>query len=140
MTNSRIRDAVAQAAGFNFEFDEVPDYCEYAEDFARWAEALAEAAVQKHMDVALNQAKVLLLDRYYEWLNSIPRRHHSLTGRLSHPCIDVVFDLTYRRLRHAELRMSPPPLAVPPTQSRAEPILPLLGTRFGDVIPTEEDG
>lgn len=139
MSTSRVQAAKAAAASFSLDREDGPDYCEFAYDFARWSEELFDQVLAKPSVIAVNQAKVLLLDKYYMWFNSIPRRHSSMTGRLSHICVDVVFDEGYRRLRRLELRLAPPPIEAVRKAPAPEPTVPLLGVRFGDWVPGGEE-
>lgn len=86
--------------------------CSFAQDFDRWAEELL-IITQDPTIVGVNQAKVLLLDKYWEWQRWIPRSHRQRLGRLGHICIYQVFQRTYERLRRLELSLTPPLLFLP---------------------------
>ncbi|HZT34608.1 MAG TPA: hypothetical protein VFA15_01715 [Nitrososphaera sp.] len=58
--------------------------------------------------IKINQAKVMLLDKYYEWKITIPKRHAK-----QHLCILDVLDEAYQSLKAAELALTPPQLYLP---------------------------
>jgi hypothetical protein len=116
----RLENAAAALEDFSLDpFDGMPDLCESADLFFDWTDELCDAAAKPESVVAVNQALVLLVNRYFTWRDSLPKRHRSKSGRLKHACVDEVFEIAYRRLRKIELTLSPPPLAVPP-----RPVLP----------------
>src|SRR5262245_52349760 len=78
--------------------EEPPNYCPYAQRFAQWAEELCVKSIQTPSLVALNQGKVLLIDKYFEWRSCVPKRHRSLAEG-GHTCIFQVFATAYERLR-----------------------------------------
>src|SRR4051812_6758926 len=95
-----------------------PAHCPYAEKFNQWTETLyasvGHAVKQDNASaaVAVNQAKVLLVDRYFEWRMAAPKAHRNRTGE-GHICLFHVFDETYRPLRATELSLPPPLLFLP---------------------------
>jgi hypothetical protein len=99
----------------DFEFSEPgPDYCPYAEQFHGWAEALWRTATQRATVVSINQAKVLLLDKYFEWRAAVPKAHRNhLSSSTGHTCIFYVFEEAYERLKVVELSLAPPMLFLP---------------------------
>jgi hypothetical protein len=136
----RLQNAADAAAGFVLDTPEVMDLCDHAETFLAWAGDLVKAAVDRGGSVALNQAKLFLLDRYFGWVDSIPKRHRSRLGRTSHVCVTQVFEAMYRKLRSAELDLSPPPLAVEPPPPRIIRDVPrgrLDGLLIGDIDDDE---
>ena len=96
-----------------------PSYCAYADRFRKWTGTLCTSVGEsvKHDNakaaVAINQAKVLLLDKYFEWRAASPKAHRNRTGE-GHTCLFHVFDETYRTLRAIELSLTPPLLFLPP--------------------------
>lgn len=102
--------------------------CLYAEQFLEWAEELCTAHTSSAVKIA--QGKVLLLDKYYDWRNFVPKRHRLHTSGRGHFCIFHVMDYAYRRLRLAELAQTPPMLFVP-EKPRSNPPTMLEGTILG---------
>lgn len=94
--------------------------CSHAQAFGGWAEELLATAQRQETGIALNQAKAILLDRYFQWRATVPKAHRDCTGERGHRCIWHVFADAYERLRAAELALAPPPLAeAPPPQPEA---------------------
>jgi hypothetical protein len=92
------------------------DYCAYARQFAEWTAELAARATQYADAVAINQAKVQLVDKYFEWRAYVPKAHRLRTGRRAgHTCIFHVFVEAYHALKVAELALTPPLLFLPET-------------------------
>jgi hypothetical protein len=88
--------------------------CPFAEEFQKWAEELCASTEQARTPAAVNVAKVLLVDKYFEWRTFVPRRHRTISGTSGgHTCIWNVFEMTYRRIKIVELAISPPPLTPP---------------------------
>ncbi len=105
--------------------DGVPErqtYCVYAIRFNTWAEELCVGATTNPSIVSINQAKVLLLDKYMQWRSFVPKRHRAYTGS-AHTCIFHVFEIAYDRLKVVELSLTPPMLflPVPPPQEPPPP-------------------
>lgn len=103
-----------------------PAYCAYATKFKIWGDTLCASvgqAVQQdsaRAAVAINQAKVLLVDKYFEWRAAAPKAHRNYTGE-SHSCLFHVADETYRTLRAIELSVTPPLLFLPPAPPQRVP-------------------
>lgn len=92
-----------------------PTYCVYARKFNLWAEELCAGAVKDPNTrslVVINQAKVLLLDKYMEWRSFVPKKHRAYTGSY-HVCIFHIFVTAYDRLKVVELSLTPPMLFLP---------------------------
>lgn len=94
---------------------EQPNLCDYALKFSQWAEELCAGATQHPTIVGINQAKIQLIDKYFEWRTFAPKRHRSymFTGANSHVCLWHVFEAAYDRLKLLELSLTPPMLFVP---------------------------
>src|SRR5690242_1756297 len=94
-------------------------HCVYALKFKQWTDNMCLAvndAVQQDSTsaaVTVNQAKVLLVDKYFEWRAVSPKSHRNRAGDTSHLCLFHVFDETYRILRAIELSLTPPLLFLP---------------------------
>jgi hypothetical protein len=93
--------------------EEKQNYCIYARKFSEWSEELCVGALSGPSLVSINQAKVLLLDKYMEWGNSVPKKHRTYTAG-GHTCIFHTFIMAYNRLRVVELSLTPPMLFIPP--------------------------
>jgi hypothetical protein len=125
-----------------------PQYCAYAARFKEWADALCAAVAQDFQKngkngasavVAVNQAKLLLVDKLFEWRSIAPKSHRNYTGE-GHCCILRIFDDCYRALRAIELSLTPPLLLLPPpTPSRTPRVLSIADVvSFGPVTPMED--
>ena len=79
-----------------------------AQLFAAWAKDMCTPAIQKKDQIALNQAKVLLLDKFFEWRASIPKKYYNE--------FFVVFEAAYHQVKLAQLSLTPPALFLPPPQ------------------------
>jgi hypothetical protein len=88
-------------------------WCPHARKFAEWSATLVETSQGPNL-VKVNQAKVLLLDRYFEWRSYVPKSHRNRVGPGGHRCIYHVFEQTYEKLKVIELSLTPPPLFLPP--------------------------
>lgn len=103
---------------------EVPKICSYAKKFQEWATKLCSDATSSYHQVAINQAKIFLVDRYYEWRTVVPRDHRYYIGGAragAHICIFQVFEDAYGQLRLAELGIDPPLLSLPAPPPPPEP-------------------
>ncbi len=97
--------------------------CSFAEEFEKWAEELCPSIEKARTLAAVNVAKVLLTDKYFEWRTFVPRKHRAISGGGGHTCIWHVFETTYRRIKIVELTISPPPFA-PLQQALPAPVPP----------------
>ncbi|MCL5960830.1 MAG: hypothetical protein M1358_16275 [Chloroflexi bacterium] len=93
--------------------DEEPRRCVFAQEFFRWTSQLCLGVAQDPSIVCVNQAKILLLDRYFEWRSFAPKSHRNRLGTNGHNCIFQVFSETYERLKVVELSLTPPMLFLP---------------------------
>lgn len=93
------------------ETEEDP-YCPYAREFKAWIEDLEVSLRAKATVVTINQAKILVLDKYMAWREAVPRDHQRYTGP-DHCCIYHVFEEMYQKLKAAELALTPPMLFLP---------------------------
>jgi hypothetical protein len=92
--------------------------CLYAQKFSEWAEELALSVVQEPTIIKVNQAKVQLLDKFFEWRTFAPKRHRHYTtsnasGPSGHTCLFHVLEAVYDRLKVIELSLTPPMLFLP---------------------------
>jgi hypothetical protein len=91
--------------------EEATKSCPNARKFAKWADKLVSTSQTL---IEVNQAKVLLLDRYFELRNYVPKSHRNRVGPGGHRCIYHVFEQTYEKLKVIELSLTPPLLFLPP--------------------------
>jgi hypothetical protein len=120
------------------ESDERRDICLPAARFEVWTRELCRN--HGHSLVGINQAKVLLLDKYFEWRAYVPLQHRNRVSEHSHHCIWHVFEDGYRTLRLLELSMNPPMLFLPPPPPPpAPPPSPpvITGITLGEVLGEE---
>jgi hypothetical protein len=123
-----------------------PTYCPYAAKFKQWADTLCGTVVEAtrydnaRAAVALNQCKLLLVDRLFEWRASVPKSHRNYTGK-GHICLLHVFDEAYRTLRTIELSLTPPLLFLPaPPPARLPRTLSIADVvSFGGGLPEAPD-
>ena len=91
--------------------------CIYAQKFSAWVEKLLAREARENSIIFVNQAKVMLVDRYFEWRSVVPKRHRIRR----HQCITQVFEGAYERLKAIELALMPPLLFLPPPPSSPPP-------------------
>ncbi|MFN8495574.1 MAG: hypothetical protein U0350_48725 [Caldilineaceae bacterium] len=107
---------------WTFELPEEEEpLCAYAQQFAPWANLLCEEAEKRKQIVSLNHAYVLLLHKYFEWRNVVPKNHRDRVSERGHICIFQIFDRAYHRLMMLQLSLEPILTSYPP----APPALPL---------------
>lgn len=105
-----------------FEFPEPrPQQCVYALHFAEWTTQLTANVAQNPHIVFVNQAKIMLVDKYFEWRNSVPKSHRNRLGNNGHICIFQTFVDAYEQIRVVELSLTPPMLYLPAAVPQAEP-------------------
>jgi hypothetical protein len=120
-------------------------YCAYATQFKRWSDALCTTAAATAQAagaegaVAVNQAYVQLLTKYFDWRAAVPKSHRNRIGDLGHTCIFHVFAQAYQQLRTVELSLSPPLLFLPVAPAEPpQPVYKLTGIPLGDIEEEEE--
>lgn len=113
--------------------EEERDICPYALQFETWAIEL----VREHGTtlVSINQGKVLLVDRYFEWRATVPTAHRNRVNDQGHICIFHVFDEAYRTFRTRELSIRPPIIFIPEPKPPLPPPSPpqIAGIFIGEV-------
>jgi len=87
--------------------------CVYALCFQKWIDQLA-SEMENPNAVLINQTKILLTDRFFDWERAVPLSHRQRQGIHGHTCIYQVFKKAYEHLRIIELTLTPPPLYLPP--------------------------
>jgi hypothetical protein len=102
--------------------------CAAANQFQQWAAVLctevARIAQQSNDDgiIAVNQAYVRLITKYFDWRSAVPKAHRNCISETGHTCIFQIFERAYQQLRVIELSLTPP-LLFPPS-APAAPMLP----------------
>ena len=108
-------------------FDEVlPEqsrFCPYAQRFSEWTNGLLTSVSQETTVVSVNQAKLLLQDKWHDWRTVSPKLHRNHLTNRGHICIFQVYEQAYHQLRVLELSLTPPLLFLPPAP---KPQLPRL--------------
>ena len=101
-----------------FEIDESPVdekalWCGYAKEFSNWLDEWLPYN-QNYDEVGINQAKIILFDKYFAWRSFVPKHHQDRIGSRGHICIYQVFIMAGEQLMVAELRLSKPKYYIPP--------------------------
>jgi len=91
-----------------------PDMCPYAQKFSEWVNALLVGLSEKPNIVSVNQAKILLQDKWHDWRTVSPKRHRDHLSYRGHICLFHVYEQAYKQLRVLELSLTPPLLFLPP--------------------------
>src|SRR5687768_7923552 len=92
--------------------------CSFARQYEQWVGGLVRPLQSTSSPLAVNQAKLLLTDKYFAWRAVVPASHRNRLAPVGHRCIFHVFLETYERLLALELALTPPPLTPPPAQRR----------------------
>ncbi len=114
-----------------------PNLCPFAFQFSKWADDLIQFPEDPDI-LDIYQAKINLLDKYFDWYHIVPKRHRFHKGNRGHICIYQVFVKAYHELRAAELSLKPFPLISPPS-SDALKQLKILGLPLGSFEDREDD-
>ena len=116
----------------DFELPEIPaDLCPYARAFSDWAAQVLDIG-QDPTIYAVTKAKLLLLDKYFEWWVYAPRQHRYHLSPQGHTCIFQVFIQSYRQMKALELSLTPllliePVPPPPPPRIAGIPFAEILG-------------
>jgi len=127
----------SRIAELNIPEEEI-EFCEYAQSFLDWGNQLL-SKTKKQTVVSINQVKILLLDKFFEWYRYVPRSHRLKMGQRGHICIFQVLVSLYAQLKVIELEITPPMVFEPPPPPPMK-ILPrpsLAGIVLGE--DTDED-
>ena len=117
----------------DFEVPKVPaNFCRFAKQFSDWADDLLKVTERPSI-VAINQSKILLLDRFMDWLRAVPPSHRRIADTSHHTCIWHVFQQAYERLKVAELSLTPPMLFLPPAPPPPPPPPQIAGIFMGEL-------
>ncbi len=120
--------------------DPSSDACVFAVQLQAWIDATFERSLDALDLVSINHSKLFLLDRFFQFRASLPRRHRpSSGGRNGHTCIFEVFEAAYNHLRVLELSLAPPPIVTvrprkPQPRNRLDALI------IGDLEPDPEFG
>jgi len=98
----------------DFELQEPVILCPPAQIFSEWVNGLLESVSQEPSIVSINQAKILLQDKWHDWRSAVPQRHRNHLGNRGHTCLFQVYEQAYNQLRILELSLTPPMLFIPP--------------------------
>ena len=112
-----------------------PACCNPAGRFKAWTQELLSGLAPEGSSptpVAINQAKVRLLDQYWHERGDTESGHRDrLSGPGNQPCVLSIFLETVAKIRDIEGRVAPPPLTEPPkivkkpaTKAEPEPYMP----------------
>ena len=102
-----VVEALRNAEEFEFSIPkEEPNLCPFAREFSEWTENLFQVTKEPTV-IAVNQAKVQLLDKYFEWYRFVPKNHRNRLGSRGHTCIFQVFVQAYVHLKEVDLTMTP---------------------------------
>jgi hypothetical protein len=88
--------------------------CGHARDFAAWIEENIQAVLKYPTPISLNQSKLRLLDRYFDYRAAVTKAHRDCIGERNHLCIFHIFERAFQQLRLCELKLTPPLLFIPP--------------------------
>lgn len=148
MSTDRVLDAVVREFA-DLHLEDVneentgPSYenhCGYARLFHHWGtELLVEYIHTDPTPMRLAQAKVLLVDRYFEWRSTIPKSHRMPLGEKGHICLHQVFEQFFLKIRLVQLSVMPVQIFTLPTPPPPPPARPsaLLGITLGEVLGEE---
>jgi hypothetical protein len=121
----------------DLDLPEAPDnMCQYARALSDSASKVRELGLSSDI-VAVNQAKLLLLEKYFEFFCIVPRQHRYHLSPRGHKCIFQVFIELYSLIKSHELSsLSPPMLFEPPPPP---PPPQIAGIFLGEEIEEEEE-
>lgn len=124
----------------DLEFPEEPEdtICIFALRFQAWVDKLFASINQSNI-VSVNQAKILLTDKFFDWQRFVPQAHRQRMGIHGHTCVFQVFEIAYEKLRFVELGLTPPMIFIPqpPPPPPKEP--PIVGKLFlGDDLDNDQ--
>jgi hypothetical protein len=101
--------------------DPLANHCPPARTFRLWCTEMLERYVRQKPDtLRLSQAKVLLVDRFFEFMSCAPKSHRDKTSGKGHVCLYQVFMETLTEIRMAQLSLSPPEVFVVPAKPASE--------------------
>jgi hypothetical protein len=89
--------------------------------------------------VAVNQAKVLLQDKYFEYYRYVSKRHRKHRSARGHICIFQVYEAAYDQLKGIELQITPSMMFIPEAKPIEPPLPRIAGIFMGEVLDLDED-
>ena len=132
-------DGIWNDPPFHFQAEPPDAPCAFAKQFQNWVDTTFGEVLQEGDFTSLVQCKLFLLDRYFQFRASMPRRHRAPSpGRSGHTCIFEVFEASYNQLRFLELSLAPPPFARPAPHVRMPS--PASSVLVGEIEPDPEFG
>ena len=118
----------------DFELPDAPDNrCQYARAFSDSAAEALELGLSSDI-VKVNQGKLWLVEKYFEFFCVVPRSHRYHLSPRGHKCIFQVFIELYASIKSNELSLRPPILS---ELSRQPPQI--AGIFLGEEIEVEEE-
>lgn len=111
----------------DFEFrppDKEPKMCVHAQDFAAWITENIHPLLKYPNPISINQSKLRILDRYFDYRAAVPKAHRDCISDRSHVCIFHTFERAFQELRLCELKLLPPLLFIPPAPSAPPALTP----------------
>jgi hypothetical protein len=115
--------------------------CAFALSFQRWIDVLFKMLENPTL-VGINQEKILLTDKYFDWERLVPQSHRQRLGTHGHTCVYQVYKSAYEQLRVVEISMTPPLLFLPqiPIMQPNPPQPPnFLGLVLGEDSNTDDE-
>jgi hypothetical protein len=94
---------------------EAPPYCIYGQRFSDYTEKLCKDIEDGPDIFKIYKAKILLLDRFFEYRAVVPKGCRYRMNDTGHRCIWHCFSDAYARIKAVELSISPPLFLPPPT-------------------------
>jgi len=117
----------------DFEFSiNSDDHCIFAQEFEKCLEDLLDVIEDPDI-ISINQAKIQLQDKYFEWRSIVPKSHKNRVSQVGHKCIFHVYERAYYLLRIAEISLSPPLLVEPPPSPPPPPPPQIAGLFLGEL-------
>ena len=112
--------------------------CIYALKFQDWTDELL--LFLKNPDlISINQAKILLADKYFEWKRFVPQSHRLRLGIHGHTCIYQILENAYEKLQIVELSLTKPMLFIPLPPIKPQEPPNFLGLVFGEDSNTDDE-
>ena len=112
--------------------------CVFAQSFSQWVMGLFKCLEDPSI-VAVNQAKVLLQDKYFEYYRYVSKKHRKHRSPRGHICIFQVYEAAYDQLKVIELQITPPMMFVPEEKPIEPPPPRIAGIFMGEVIDMDDE-
>ncbi|MHA1290258.1 MAG: hypothetical protein ACTSPB_22985, partial [Candidatus Thorarchaeota archaeon] len=120
------------------EDDHHDTICIYALRFQQWIDQLMKVLDEPDV-VIINQAKILLLDKFFEWRRWVPLEHRQRMGIHGHTCVFQVFECAYEKLRFVEMNLTPPMLFIPQAITPRENPPNIAGLFLGEGLDADDE-